>query len=253
MKLIALTGSMRRGNSEISARYIANKLNADLEILRIANMNIKPCKACYACIFGEKCKIDDDVYFILEEIKKGDVILISSPVYWLDSPGKIKAFIDRCFMAIPYFEDFKEKKGAIVYFYGFEELRGWASTTYNLMLRCIGIEPLIIMPIHSPLPGEVLEKKSNLDIVAEVLKNGKRVVLDGQCPICLSETFKFKNGFECSLCGSKFNDRFEVIEKSERFSLDWMINHYDELRKFKDVYIEKRSYLKDLIDKYIKK
>ncbi len=251
MRLLALIGSKRLGNSVFSAKYVAKKIGADLEIVNLANSKIKPCKACYACLFGEECKIDDDVYGILGKIEESDAVLISSPVYWLDATGKAKLFLDRCFMAYPKLDAFKDKRGAIVYFYGFEELRGWASSTYNLMLRCLGIEPLIVAPVHSPLPGQVFEKVETLDKVVEALKDGKRFVFDGQCPVCLSESFRYANGFECAICGSKLNERLEVVEKGEKLSYEWMIRHYDELKHFKEFFLKKRGELKELVERYV--
>ncbi len=251
MKLLALVGSKRYGNSIFSSKYIAKKIGAELEIVNLANSKIEPCKACYACLFGEECKIEDDVYGILGKIEESDAILISSPVYWLDATGKVKLFLDRCFMAYPYLEKFKDKKGAVVYFYGFEELRGWASTTYNLLLRCMGIEPLIVAPVHSPLPGEVFEKVEILDKVAEALKSGEKFVFNGQCPVCLSESFRYTSAFECAICGSKLNEKLEVIEKGERLSYKWMIEHYEELKRFKEHYLQKRGELKKLVERYV--
>ncbi len=251
MKLLALVGSKRTGNSIFSAKYIAKKLEADLKILNVADLKIEPCKACYACLFGEVCKIDDDVYAVLEEIARADAVLISSPVYWLDATGKMKLLLDRCFMAYPRLEEFRDKRGAVVYFYGFEELRGWASATYNLMLRCFGIEPLVVAPIHSPLPGQVFDDVGKLDKVAEAIKSGERVVFEGQCPVCLSEVFRHENGFVCAICGSKLNEKLEVVEEGNRLSYEWLSNHYKELIHFKEMYIRERDRLKELVKKYV--
>lgn len=80
MKLLAIVGSERKvGNSVLAAKYITKKLGAELEVLRLTKMDIRPCKACYACLYGERCKIADDVYPILEKIDGSDAVLISSP------------------------------------------------------------------------------------------------------------------------------------------------------------------------------
>lgn len=253
MKLLAITGTRRKGNSLIAANYIARKLNADLEILNLVEKDIQPCKACYACLFGQKCSIQDDVEDILDRIRKADFILISSPVYWLDVTGKMKMLLDRMFMALQYFEELREKRGAVVYFYGFEELRGWASSTYNILLRVLGVTPIAVVPIHAALPGEVLkdENVKKLDMLVEAIRNGESLRFKGQCPVCLSEVFKPSGDvLECPICHSKLNSNLEVLQEGRTLSYEWMVEHYDVLRKMKETFLEQKDELKALRDRY---
>ncbi len=253
MKLLAVTGTRRKGNSLIAASYIARKLNADLEILNLVEKDIQPCKACYACLFGQKCSIQDDVEDILNSIRRADFVLISSPVYWLDATGKVKMLLDRMFMALQYFEELRKKRGAVVYFYGFEELRGWASNTYNTLLRVLGITPVAVVPIHAALPGEVLKDENvrKLDMLVDAIKNGKTLRFEGQCPVCFSEVFKpIDSALECPLCHSKLNYSLEVVQEGRTLSYDWMVEHYDVLRGMKETFLEQKDELKALRDRY---
>ncbi|AKG91256.1 Multimeric flavodoxin WrbA [Geoglobus ahangari] len=253
MKILAITGTKRKGNSLIAASYIAKKLNAELEILNVVEKDIQPCKACYACLFGQECSIEDDVNEILQKIREADFVLISSPVYWLDLTGKMKMLLDRMFMALQYFEEFKNKKGAVVYFYGFEELRGWASNTYNTLLRVLGISPLAVVPIHAALPGEVLKDENvrKLDMLVDAIKSGKEIRFDGQCPVCFSEVFKPSGELlECPICHSKLSLSLEVVEAGKTLSYEWMVEHYDVLRKMKEMFLEQKDELKALRGHY---
>ncbi len=253
MKILTITGTKRKGNSLLSAKYIAKKLDAELEILNMADLSIEPCKACYACLFGQKCMIEDDVEMVFERIESADAVLLIAPVYWLDLTGKIKMFLDRMFMALPYLKDFRSKKGAVVYLYGFEDLRGWASNTYNIFLRVLGIEPLAVVGINAALPGEVLKKGNleKLDLVAEVIENGERVRFDYQCPVCLSEIFRQENGaLRCPICRSKLDINLNVVEEGMVMKYEWMDEHYEWLRGMKRLYIEQREELAKLRDVY---
>ena len=253
MKILAITGTKRKGNSLIAASYIAKKLNAELEILNVTEKNIQPCKACYACLFGQKCSIEDDVEEILQKIRGADFVLVASPVYWLDLTGKMKMLLDRMFMALQYFEEYREKKGAVIYFYGFEELRGWASNTYNVFLRVLGITPLAVVPVHAALPGEVLKEENvrKLDMLADAIESGKSLRFEGQCPVCLSEVFKPAGGqLECPICHSKLDSSLEVVESGRTMSYEWMVEHYDVLRKMKETFLEQKDMLKALRDRY---
>ena len=247
MKILALIGSLRYGNSLLACEYISRKL--PLEVINVAEKKIEPCKACYSCIFGEDCKIDDDVNDIIEKIIEADFILIASPVYWLDLTGKMKMLLDRLFMAERYIKN--GKKGAVIYFYAFQELRGWASNTYNILLRAMGIEPIAVIPINAALPGEVFTKENikKLDMLIEAIKEGKRVVLENQCPVCLSEVIRFD--LTCPICGSKFDGDMNLIEKGDRLTTKWFEEHYERLRKMKDLFLKRKNELKALIKKYI--
>ncbi len=251
MKVLALVGSKRKGNSILAVKYISKKLE-NIEVINVAKKNIEPCKACYACLFCEECKIDDDVGEILEKIIDADFLLISSPIYWLDLTGKMKMLLDRFFMAENHLEKLKGKKGAVIYFYGFEELRGWASNTYNIMLRSIGIEPIAIIPIHAALPGEVFreENRRKLDMLVDAIRENKRLIFDGQCPVCLSEVFRFSKNIYCPICNSKFDGNFNLIERGKKLSYDWLIEHYKKLKEMKEDYLKRKEELISLIEKY---
>ncbi len=245
MKLLALIASGRKkGNSVIASSYIAKQLGAELEILNLTKMNIEPCKACYACLYGEECRIEDDVSVVYEKIKQSDAILICSPVYWLDATGKMKALIDRQFMAIPHLEEFSKKYAAIITPHGFEELKGWASATHIILAKVLGLNLLINVEINAALPGEVLTSNENLEKlnkVVEAIKNKKKIVLQNQCPICLNTVFRIENGILCPICGSKLNENLEVIERGNRLELNWMIEHYNVLRDMKEEFKRKKG------------
>ncbi len=253
MEILTITGTKRKGNSLLAAKYIAKRLDAEMDILNVADMKIEPCKACYACLFGQECMIEDDVSMFFKRIENADAVLLISPVYWLDLTGKVKMLLDRMFMALPYLRDFRSKKGAVLYLYGFEDLRGWASNTYNIFLRVLGIEPLAVVGINAALPGEVLKEGNveKLNMVADAMKKGLRVRLEGQCPVCLSEIFRQENGLlRCPICRSKLDINLSIVEKGEVMKDEWMDEHYEWLRGMKRLYIEQREELARLRDVY---
>jgi len=244
MKILALTASGRKGNSLLASTYIAKKLNAELDVVNLTKMNIQPCKACYACLYGEECKIEDDVNLIYKKIKESDVILICSPVYWLDATGKMKALIDRQFMAIPHLNEFSKKYAAIITPYGFEELKGWASATHIVLAKVLGLQLLINVEVNAALPGEVLANEKNLekiDLVVEAIKRKEKVVLKNQCPVCLNSVFRIENGIVCPICGSRLDEKLNLIERGNRLELSWIVEHYNVLRDMKEEFKRKKD------------
>lgn len=255
MKIVALVGSIRKnGNSTLAVKYIAQKLDADLEILRLTDLEIKPCKACYACLFGDKCKIDDDVYQIYEKIEESDKILISSPVYVFDATGPLKTFLDRQLMTIEYFEEFSEKDAAVITPHGFENMKGWAASTHLALARVMGLRVLANVEVNAALPGEVLsvnENREKLDRIVRALEEGEVVKFDGQCPICLNTSFRVSDGIDCAVCGSKFDQDLNLIEKGERLQENWFEEHFGELKELKEEYVNRVDELNEAVDKVL--
>lgn len=255
MKILSIVGTARKnGNSTLASQYIAKKLNAELEIVRLTDLDIKPCKACYACLYGEECKIDDDVIPIYDKIKESEKILISSPVYVLDATGSLKALLDRQLMAINYMEEISGKEAAIITSHGFENMRGWASSTHLILAKVLYFRVLANVEIPAALPGEILTKDGNLkklDQVVESFKSGEKTVFDSQCPICLNSLFRVENEVYCPICGSKLDKNLNVIEEGERFKAGWSEEHFRKLEKLKEKYIEKASEIQAKVKKML--
>ena len=74
MKAIGLVGSPRKsGNTEILTRHTLTAIEEeglDTELIRLAELDIKPCTACYVCKKEESCTIDDDLWPIYTKMKE---------------------------------------------------------------------------------------------------------------------------------------------------------------------------------------
>ncbi|KXA96889.1 NADPH-dependent FMN reductase [candidate division MSBL1 archaeon SCGC-AAA259J03] len=256
MKLLSILATVREsGNSALASRYIAQELDASLEILRLTDLDIEPCKACYACLFGEDCKIDDDVDRVYDRIGETDMVLIASPIYWLDATGSFKALLDRQFMAVPHLEEFSGKKSAIITSHGFKNLRGWASSTHLVFARSLQLNVLANMEINAGLPGEILTERENiekLDKIVEAFKNGEKVRSENQCPVCLNTTFRVESGIRCPVCGSELDDDLNLVEKGERLERDWVNEHFfTRLVEMKEDYGDKIDEIKKSVDEIL--
>lgn len=98
-KVLILSGSPRKnGNSDILCDKFSDgaKENGNtVEKIRIAEKNVAPCRACYACKGTGVCAIKDDMSDIMQKIIDADVIVLSSPVYFYSISAQLKAVIDR--------------------------------------------------------------------------------------------------------------------------------------------------------------
>jgi multimeric flavodoxin WrbA len=99
MKALLISASPREGgNSDTAARTVGAVLQRtiDTEFLRVADYDVRHCMGCGACWSLGRCVIeDDDLGKLLAKCQSADLLVICSPVYWLNPPGIMKDFIDR--------------------------------------------------------------------------------------------------------------------------------------------------------------
>jgi len=99
IKALGFVGSPRKGaNTDTLVEQVlkgANDTGAYVEKLFLAEMDIKPCRACNGCQNTGKCVINDDFASTLEKMKQSDVWVLGTPVYWWGPTAQMKAFIDR--------------------------------------------------------------------------------------------------------------------------------------------------------------
>ena len=98
MKILAICGSSRKGNTYSSLKTIQEKYpDIDFEILHLNDMDFKTCRGCYVCIKrGEdKCPIKDDRDQIIQAIADADGVILASPVYSMMISATMKNLFDR--------------------------------------------------------------------------------------------------------------------------------------------------------------
>ncbi len=92
-KVILISGSNRKGNTEYILKRINNEINSDLILLK--DKNIEYCKGCLACHYNDKCIINDDINNIIDNLIEAELIIFGVPNYFDNVSGLFKNFIDR--------------------------------------------------------------------------------------------------------------------------------------------------------------
>lgn len=115
MKIIAICGSPRKGNTEFVLKRILAKVEefgAKTELILLREKRIEFCDGCLSCDSAGQCKIRDDMQIIYPRLEENDVIIFGSPNYFNNISGLMKNFIDRL---LPYYykNKLKDKKVAL--------------------------------------------------------------------------------------------------------------------------------------------
>jgi len=104
MKLLGLSCGRKMQNTEIlvkEAMMAAEELGVDIGMIRLLDLDIKPCTGCVSCVRSlmqggpGKCVIKDDLHLVEEELMECDGLILGSPVFVLTPHGLLKVMSDR--------------------------------------------------------------------------------------------------------------------------------------------------------------
>jgi multimeric flavodoxin WrbA len=185
--ILGLVGSQRKdGNSYLILKDALEDSEVKMEIIQLAEANIKWCDACGLCKSTMKCVIEDDVEYIFNKIKEADAMVISTPRY-LPIPSKFMALIERigalyhyCSEIDPNFKFPLEGKpfGLVVVSAGggrqaleaLKELAFQIIHCWRMKLVTIDSYPYLGVLAKGEKVGEVLEDKGAIDQARKLIK-----------------------------------------------------------------------------------
>ena len=104
MKVIGIVGSPRKnGNTNIVVQQIlegAAEAGAETRTFLLNEMNYRGCQACDYCKSHEKCKLEDDLTELFEEMARAEGAIFGAPIYFAQFSGQMRLFLDRCYSLI---------------------------------------------------------------------------------------------------------------------------------------------------------
>lgn len=194
----------------------AKRFGAEVDILRLTEFRIEPCKGCMACIFKqEDCRISDDWSRFRDTLLESDAAILGAPTYLLGPAGIIKMITDRN-IALMFRKNRSEvKPGAII---GVSGVKGWetfALPMLNVFMLSCGLKVIDQVMFYAQGPSEILlddlaverVRKLGSNIYEAASKQPEEMKYYGEqgaCPICHQNLFSIKDGkLECTLCQAK--------------------------------------------------
>ncbi len=100
MQTLILNGSPRKnGNTEQIVAMVAEgltKADTEVDLFRLADLDIHPCIGCGHCEKEGMCVFKDDMRMLYEKIAEADRIILASPIYFYGLTAQTKICIDRC-------------------------------------------------------------------------------------------------------------------------------------------------------------
>ena len=211
---ITLVASERKkGNSDLLGRVAIRyglRAGADsAEIVYLRNFHLEQCQGCMSCTFNQtKCRIEDDLYRLLDILQDADQLLLIAPVYVLSIPGKLKMLIDRFLAIAGYFSDRPVLPAMSI---GIAALSDWHQFQLPLMnigLLALGRTVIDSFILYGAGPGEVLIHPG-----IERVQNGVKKLIQyepkpfksqvsNHCPVDFCTMFERINGnqYRCPVC-----------------------------------------------------
>ena len=115
MKVLGIYASPRKGGNsdtlldETMKAIHSQAPEAEFINIRVSDLNLRACNACMDCFRTHNCSIkDDDFARVFKVLMESDIVIISTPIYFMGPPSQLKALIDRCLVA--YAKRIKRKK-----------------------------------------------------------------------------------------------------------------------------------------------
>ncbi|MBN2042762.1 MAG: flavodoxin family protein [Candidatus Aenigmarchaeota archaeon] len=152
MKILAICGSPREGNTESILRRILDGVEftgAIGKLILLREKKIGFCDGCDGCKENWECHIQDDMREICKEMEEAEVIIIGSPSYWSNVSGLLKNFMDR---TNPYYfsKKIKGKKVVLVSVGGISAIKAMEAMNVFATLQGMDVKRSISMKAEGP-------------------------------------------------------------------------------------------------------
>jgi multimeric flavodoxin WrbA len=269
--LLGIVCSPRKyGNSELFIKELYRQLTGEwnLRLMRLPELDIRPCKACYQCLFGEKrCPQDDDFPLALRALVEADAFVVAVPTYFLGPNASLKRFLDRGLAFYAHLDRLWGKAAVGVAIAGVTGLDGYTKLAVESFVRLTLADLRGSAVLYGALPGEIFlenEGRNTAKRLAKALMEGRE---EGdptipRCPLCGGDTFRFLGDgqLRCMLCSSSGHYRsaesgleIQTVPGEHPLFLSYQDaeRHARWLQGMKEKFLKRRKDLKAVTHQYL--
>ena len=275
--LLGIIASPRKyGNSELFVKELHRRLPGEwnLRLVRLPELDIRPCKACYRCLFEpDGCRIPDDFRLVFDALLEADAYAVAAPVYLLGPNAALKRFLDRGLSFYGQVDRLWGKPAVGVAVAGVEGKEGYTKLAVESFIKLTLGDLRGVEVLYGALPGEIMLGEAGRNAAARLadalVSNPAGLRIDSPpspdapvCPACGGDTFRFLgNGrVRCMLCSGSgsFHRQGEGIEiamepDDHALFLDYesVVRHAAWLRGMKEQFLARRNELKAVAREYV--
>lgn len=117
MKILAIIGSIRKGNTkylvEKSLSHLETNKDIIVDIINLTYKKISFCNGCLSCDETGECVIEDDMSDIIKLVREADALILATPTRWGLLSGEMKTLLDRL-NPLAVREELRGKKSVII-------------------------------------------------------------------------------------------------------------------------------------------
>lgn len=176
MKVLMINGSPRvNGNTAVALSEMEKifcEEGIETETIQVGQLDVRGCRACFACYKTGKCSIDDIVNEIALKLEACDGLVLGSPVFYASANSTLTALLDRLFYSTGSM-DKRMKVGAAVAV----ARRGGTTAAFDQLNKYFTISGMPVAPsqywniIHGAKVGEAAEDAEGLQTMRTLARN----------------------------------------------------------------------------------
>lgn len=269
-KVLGILASPRQtGNCEMLLKEALLQIeDAEKEIIRLHELDIEYCRACYRCLpEGSPCIIKDDFNSLMDKVSTADGIILAVPLYFLGPNSSLKLLLDRFISMGAEGKRFLGKPCLTITTYGIQDWQGFGQVFSNLFAHFLTLDLKGSYLIKSSYPGEYL---SNEEMLCKIRAGAANLFnpayrdkpAPNACPACWNPYLALGEEGEvwCPSCGIRgsinLNDSGRIImnfpdKLNFRFEQKALQHHFSvALQETVQEFLAKRHIIKEHQNKY---
>jgi len=182
-RTLGFSGSpRRRGNTETLVDEVlrgAEQAGASVDKVILSECDIAPCDACGVCEASGECVHQDDMEALFDKMRRSQVWVLGTPVYWWGPSAQIKLFIDRWYAKVFLEEDkaiFKGRRIVLAIPMGDGDA-GTPRNTVGMFTDALAyVEADLVATVLAPNVNDRGEVADHADVMAAARQAGRQAV-----------------------------------------------------------------------------